>query len=281
MTPISLDFSKKADLRGLARLTRSLQEVAGAMGVEYFLMGAAARDLMVTYAHGIQSSRATEDADFAVMVRSWAEFDGLRKGLIEGQQFRPRPGNATHRLRHKDGLPLDIVPFGGVERSDRTIAWPGNEGVVYDTFGINEAFASCVDVILPEEVRLRVASIPALAILKLAAWNDRKRTHAGRDAPDLLLFARSYMDCGNFDRALSEHSDLIESPDFDYVEAGARLLARDMKRLVTARGVDRMLEIMLPETDEEGALLLAHQSRMDLKTARRLLEVMSEELATR
>lgn len=77
---------------------------------------------------------------------------------------------------------------------------------------------------------------------------------------------------------MSDHADLIESADFDYVEAGARLLARDMKALIAPAAVGRLLEILLPEADEDGTLLLAHESRMELESARRLVEVMCEEL---
>lgn len=276
---MSLDFSGEIDLRGLARLTRSLQAVARPLHIEYFLMGAAARDLMVRYAHGIETLRATEDADFAVMVRDWAAYDVLRESLIASGQFTSRPGPATHRLRHAGGLPLDVVPFGGVERADRTYAWPSDRGIVFDCFGVNEAYEACVEVRLPENVELKVAPIPALAILKVCAWHDRKHTHPGRDAPDLLLFLRHYMDCGNFDRAASEHADLMDAEDFDYVEAGVRLLVRDMARLIDRRGIERLLEIIIPEADDAGALLLAHQSGVDLEAARRLLEVMCEELA--
>jgi predicted nucleotidyltransferase len=277
---MSHDFSAQSDLRGLARLSRSLQSVAAPLRIEFFLMGAAARDLMLRYGHDIEVLRATEDADFAVMVRNWQEFQTLRAGLVASREFAPRPGHPEHRLRHSGGLPLDIVPFGGVEQPDRTIAWPGDqEGVIYDCFGLKEAFDASLEVRLPEEVRIRVGSIPALAILKITAWHDRKHTHHGRDAPDLLLFARSYMDCDNLDRAASHHADLIDSSDFDYVEAGARLLARDMKALIAPAAVGRLVENLLPEADDDGPLLLAHQSGMELESARRLVEVMCEELA--
>jgi len=43
--PLLLDFSAKPELRGLARVVGALQAVAAPLGVEFFLMGAAARDL--------------------------------------------------------------------------------------------------------------------------------------------------------------------------------------------------------------------------------------------
>jgi predicted nucleotidyltransferase len=111
-----LDFSQKSELLGLARIARALQTVAAPLGVDSFLMGAAARDLMVLQAHGIEVRRATEDVDSAVMVRDWNAYEALRSGLIAAGRFSPRQGPALHRLRHESGLPLDIVPFGGVER---------------------------------------------------------------------------------------------------------------------------------------------------------------------
>ena len=276
---MSQDFSPNPDLRGLARLAADLHALAVPLGVELFLMGAAARDLMLLHAHGIDTRRATKDADFAVMVRDWDAFNALRAALIASDKFSARPGVATHCLRHVDGLPLDIVPFGGVERPDRTYAWPPEHTTVFDCFGVAEAFAASVTVTLPDAVQIRDAPIPAQVVLKASAWQDRKHTFPGRDAVDLLLFLGHYMDCGNLERAAAEHPDLFEAEDFDYVEAGVRLLARDVTRLVARGGVDRLLNILVPEADEAGGFLLAQQSGRNVESARRLIEVLCNELA--
>lgn len=277
---MSLDLSAKIELRGLARVVRALHAVAAPLGVEFFLMGAAARDLVLQHAYGIQMRRATEDVDFAVMVRDWNAYDALRTALIRGGEFSARPGPATHRLRYASGLPLDIVPFGGIERQDRTFAWPPDHSTVFECFGMAEAFAASNSVELPEGVQLKVAPVPAQVVLKLAAWRDRMHTHPGRDSSDLFLFLRHYMDLGNFDRATTEHRDLFEADDFDYAEAGARLLARDMARLFGPSGIERVLSILTPEVDEAGSLLLANQSGLDLEHAHRLLDAFCNELST-
>lgn len=276
---MSLDFSTKPELRGLARIVGALQAVAAPLGVGFFLMGAAARDLILRHVHGIEAPRATEDVDFAVMVRDWHAYDALRAALIAGGEFSARPGPATHRLRHTSGLPLDIVPFGGVERADRTFAWPPEHSTVFECFGMAEALAASIVVRLPDSVELMVAPIEAQVVLKLSAWQARKHTHPGRDASDLLLFLGRYMDCGNMDRAASAHRDLFEAEDFDYAEAGVRLLARDMAHLAGRAGVERLLTIIIPEADEAGPLLLAQQSGLDREHARRLLQVLCDELA--
>lgn len=274
-----LDFSQKIELIPLATVVQALQAVAQPLGIEYFLIGAAARDLMLRHAHDIEPSRLTEDVDFAVSVPDWPSFESLRTALLGSDQFSGRSKKAIHKLRHKaTGLPLDIVPFGGIENPDRTISWPPDHHTVFDCFGAREAFEVSIPVQLPNNVTLRVASIPALALLKITAWKDRKRSHPGRDAGDLLLYARHYMDCDNFDRAAQNHSDLFTKDDYDHEVIGARLLGRDIANLLDKRSIEPVLSILLPQANADGPLLLAQQSGLDLENARRLIEALCDGL---
>lgn len=280
MTPISFDFSHKIDLIPLATVVQALQDVTQALGMDYFLMGAAARDLMLQHAHNIAPSRLTEDVDFAVSVPNWTSFESLRIALLGSNQFSGSNGPAVHKLRHKaTGLPLDIVPFGGIENTDRTISWPPDHHTVFDCFGASEAFETSIRVRLPNKVTLRVASIPALALLKITAWADRKHSHPGRDAGDLLLYARHYLDCDNLDRAAQDHSDLFNTDDYDYEATGARLLGRDIADLLNQQSIEPVLSIMLAQADAEGSLLLAQQSGLDLEYARRLIQALCDGLS--
>lgn len=276
---MSFNFSQKADLLPLAQVVGALQRVAQPMTVDSFLMGAAARDVMLRHGHSIEPGRETRDVDFAVMVPDWASFEALRMALIVGGDFLERPGAATHRLRHQSGLPLDIVPFGGIERADRTIAWPPDQSTIFDCFGAREAFNVAVSVLLPEDVTVQVASIPALALLKVTAWQDRKLTHPGRDANDLMLYLCSYMDCGNIDRAARDHGDLFTAEDYDHQAAGAQLLGRDMALLLDKPAIERVLGILLPQADAQGPLLLASQSGQNLEQARRLIDAVCDGLS--
>lgn len=273
------DLSSNADLFPLAQVVRPLQAAAGPLGAEFFLMGAAARDVMLRHAHGIEPERKTEDIDFGVMVRDWQTFEALRQALIAGGEFIATSDTATHKLRHRTGRPLDIVPFGGVERTDRTLAWPPDGHTVFDCFGMREAMATSHLVQLPEDTTMSVAAIPALALLKVMAWQDRRHTHPGRDAPDLLLYLRHYLDCDNYDRAAAEHADLFDVADYDHEETSARLLARDLLQITDRPATQRIVAILAPEADENGPLLMAKQSGLDLDRARRIIHALCSELA--
>ncbi len=277
---MSLDFSQKSELRSLAELVGSLRSVTDPVRVQFLLIGAGARDLMLRHAFDIPATRKTMDVDFGVAVADWATFEILRQALIDGGQFREGRDVALHRLCHSaSGLPVDVVPFGGIERPNRTITWPSSQNKIFDCFGMQEALTASVSVLLPGGVAVPVASIPALTILKITAWVDRKDECPGRDATDLLFFLSNYMDCDNFDRVVEQHPDLLADPAFDYETAGARLLARDVVRLLDKDGIQRVLSVVQPESDAEGALLLARQSQMAIDRARELITAFCEELA--
>lgn len=273
------DLSARFDLLPLAQVVRPLQAAAAPLGAGFFLMGAAARDVMLLHVHGIDTQRKTDDIDFGVMVRDWGTFDILRQALIDSGEFEAVSNDATHKLRHKQSrYPLDIVPFGGVERADRTLAWPPDEHTVFDCFGMREAMQASHRVLLPDGASVNVASIPALVLLKITAWHDRKHKFPGRDAPDLMLYLRHYLDCDNYDHAAAQHADLFEAEDFDHEETSARLLGRDLLQLIDTPATRRIVAILQPEADEQGPLLLAKQSGMALERARRIIQALCTEL---
>jgi predicted nucleotidyltransferase len=278
MKNMLFNLSDKPDLQPLADVVRPLQEAAAKLDAPFFLMGAAARDVMLLHAFGIKTLRQTEDMDFGVMVKDWATFDALRSELLDGGQFETRSKDATHKLWHRSGKPLDIVPFGGVEKPDRTLAWPPNEETIFDCFGMQEAMQSGHDVRLPGDLSLTVPSLPALALLKITAWQDRKLTHPGRDAGDLMLYLRHYLDCDQYDHAAKDCPELFEAADYEHDVTSARLLGRDLRQLLSAEAVARVLAIVLPESDASGTRLLATQSRLEIGAATKIIAGLCEGL---
>jgi len=279
MTPISPDFSRRPELVSLAHVVRDLKAVAEPMGIAFFLMGAMARDLMLLYAHGIDTGRQTKDVDFSVMVSDWDAFSALRRGPMASSAFSERQGAANYRLRHaKTGLPLDMLPFGRIEQADRTISWPPEHSTVFNCLGMAEALEASVSITLPEGVALRVANIPALALLKVCAWQERKWTDPGKDAGDLLLYMREYLNCGHLDRATTHHKDLFEAEGYDYATASAQLLGRDIALLLDSKAKEYVLAILRAQADEQGPLLLAGQASRNPQQARKLIAALCQGL---
>jgi predicted nucleotidyltransferase len=252
-----LDLSEHAGLGPLARLLAALRQAAGLAPV--LLVGAAARDVLLVHAHGVEVERATEDTDLALAVRSWEAFLSLRETLIASGGFTA--DGPPHRIRFGDQR-LDMIPFGGLERPDRSIAWPTEGAEVMSVAGLIEALATAVAVRLPGGDSIDVAPLPALAVLKIWAWTDRRYTAPGKDASDIWMFLRHYAEAGNQDRLYGEEGmDGLAAFGFDLEAAGAWLLGKDA-RVVLAHGPDpgwsleSLDAILRPEVDPDGALRL-------------------------
>lgn len=233
MAASPLDLSDRGDLRPLAELVAAIGEIAPE--ATFLLVGAMARDLLLAYAHGIQAERATEDIDFAFAVRDWRAYGELREALIASGGFQQVPGVA-HRLLFSRQRKVDLIPFGGVEDGDGAIDWPPPGDARMNVLGFREAMAAAVQVALPDGTVVDVASLPAQAILKLYAWDDRRQIQRGKDAGDLWLLLRNYLEAGNRERLYRESVHLLDNEDYDDDLAGAWMLGADARRLLMVNG---------------------------------------------
>ena len=255
----SLDFIAKAELTFLAELVADLRSAAPAW--EPLLVGALARDLLLFHAHNIPVRRATADIDVAFAVADWEEFSRLRGALLASTHFTAH-NSMIQRFLHREHRQLDIVPFGGLELPDGSIAWPPRGDEVMTVVGFRDALASAVDALLPKGQRVLVVSLSMLVILKLVAWSDRHATAPGKDAADLLLILKNYLDAGNQSRMYEEAAHLLDQNDFDYERAGAWLAGYDAAAAVRensggrTRTSDMIVTILTAESDPDGPLRL-------------------------
>lgn len=272
MTATLHDFSQRRELALHARVIADVQAISTALGIPTILTGAFARDLHVYYAHGIDTIRQTEDVDFALAVADWPAFASLKQRLIDTRRFREVTGT-QQRLRHASGLPVDLVPFAGVETVDRQIDWPPGGEFRMDVFGFQEALASSLRVRLPEGVEASVVSLPALALLKFIAWQDRHYRAPRKDAQDLALIAANYLDLGNIDRLGNEFLAWTEEDNFDLAHASARMLGVDIAKLLDEAGRERLAAIVAEQADVEAPGLLPQEMfPRDTERARALLD---------
>lgn len=255
MTTILLDFSQNDELQLTGETVACVETVAGQLHVNYFIVGALARDLWLVHRLGIPAARQTNDADFALAVASWQAFNDFREALLVCGEFSEVRGQ-MHRLIHRNGVPIDLLPFGEIERPDSSIAWPPDGAFVMSVFGFREATAQTVEVRLPGNATSRVVTLPALAVLKVDAWKDRHLRSPRKDAYDLQLIIRHYADFQASDRLYENNPYLIGSPA-DYQLAGAWLLGKDMALLLDVKGRQQLVQTIASEADSDGQLRLA------------------------
>lgn len=130
MNPHSLKPEVPLDATALEIHCAVTAEAASA-GIECMIVGATARDILLTHVFGIPARRATYDVDFAVAVENWDQFEQLKSRLSARKGFEPCE-RMKQRLYYRDhendygdhGYPIDLVPFGGIAHNTNEIVWP-------------------------------------------------------------------------------------------------------------------------------------------------------------
>lgn len=245
-----LDLSGKIE-GDLIELCEAVVNKADSLDIPFFVVGAYARDIVLHHGHGIRPQRLTEDVDFGIQVSDWGQFRKLTDALISTGDFKLT--KQTQRFVHKNGLLIDIVPFGPIEDGHR-ITWPPENAVIMNVLGFQEAFEHSQSVKLRSnpDLIIPVATPAGLAIMKIIAWKERTRDLRGKDAKDLALLLQNYMDAGNEQRLYDEEPDLLEEDGYDYTLAGARLLGRDMAGIARPETKRAILVILDAEAGERG-----------------------------
>jgi len=265
-----LNISGKLDPFTVA-IYEQIAAVAESHGIQFFIIGATARDLILHHGFGIEARRATKDIDLAVHVASWDEFQALKNNLIRTGQFSET--KMTQRLMYQESIPVDIVPFGSIKETDGSIAWPPDHDIRMSILGFEDAYGDALTVRIKAEPELDVlvASPTSLAALKLMAWKERAPENT-KDATDLIFIIQNYLDVGNHERLQDEHSYLVDE-DFDYVRAGARLLGRDIAKVLSDQAIAEVKLILEEQTvDGDRYPLVEDMSRGEI------VEVFQENL---
>ncbi len=234
-------------------ILKQVDPAARALGIEYLVTGATARDILLLGVFGLETGRGTHDVDLAIAVDGWPQFEAIKTRLVETGAFEADEG-VIHRLFHlpgrgRRGYPIDLVPFGGIEDPAATIAWPPDRSIVMNVAGYREAFEAAPLVEIDRGFVVRVVSLPGLAILKLFAWADRGAGDP-RDAIDLAMLLRQYAAAGNEDRLYGAEIGVLEAVSYDLDLAGAHLLGRDIARISGAQTRARLL-VLLDENRTE------------------------------
>ena len=249
MKDISFNLSGKIDQQ-IVEVVSTVKEHADSLGIQFFVVGALARDILLQYIYGIVIKRATKDIDLGIKVYNWEQFNQLKKSLIATGKFSF--DRELQRL-YFNSVPIDILSFGPITDERIRILWPPEHEVFMSMVGFKEAYESSITVMLRSapEIKIKVPTLSGLAILKIISWNE-KYPERKRDAIDLLLIMQKYEEAGNFERLYDKEQTLLQEEDFDTKQAGIRLLGRDISGIADSETVDAVIAILEGETRDQS-----------------------------
>lgn len=203
-----------------------LEQAFETLGIDYYLIGALARDTW--YEKGNQSFRSTKDVDFAVLVGSQKEYSTLRTYLKDEEGFNETRENAFVMLS-PNGIQVDILPFGDIELYG-TIEVEGTGLTSIEADGFKEVYtAGTKPVELSTGNIFKVATLPSIVLLKLIAYDDRPE-HRQKDATDIANILLHFFEL-NDNFIYDNHNDLFGSEDSTIENISAVVIGREMRKI--------------------------------------------------
>jgi predicted nucleotidyltransferase len=266
------DLSARVELAITSQTLAVVANVLARHATQWLLVGAAARDMVLSFGYGLEMTRATRDLDIGVAIPAWETFEKIATDLVDRAGFT-RDTSMSHRFR-TDGAVVDIVPFGAVA-TDGVLAWPPDGEFEMSVLGFRETYAASDEVLLPGQILVRVASPPGLLLLKMIAWDERHMEKPKHDAVDIAALLHTYSSKRALDDVYTNGADLLETFEYDVELVGAALMGRYSAAIAEPETAEEVLRILDRETDIDGWLLLA--SDMSLRSvdwALRLLEAL-------
>lgn len=239
--PISLDDLQQAHLKELFSL---LDQAFASLDISYYVLGALARDAW--YATQNKRMPATRDIDLAIYVDTSEQYDELMATLVAKYGFEAI-NDVPFKLRTPFGYTMDFIPFG-IESIDEKFAFEeGWDEPIYIN-GLEEVFESATVKAIDKEagIEFNIASLPAILLLKLIAYDDRpeKRNQDPGDIREIILNYFDIQDHFIWDK----HNDMFteDNEGLELHEYSAIVIGRQMKDILAQneRLRDRILTIL-------------------------------------
>ncbi len=203
-------------------------------GVQTVLVGAGALGC-----HMEMRWRSTKDLDLSVLLDPVV----LAKDLT-GLRWKPDQ-RREQRWTSAQGVVVDVLPTTPSDLANGKLTF-AKSGHVMSLVGFDLALAHHVPVNLDASTTLDVATVPVIAVLKMAAWLDRP-AERDRDLEDLAHVIDDYLEPDDLRRW---KDDLINS-GLDYENQSAFALGQDVAAIAKSAHV-AVIEAFLGAVDDEA-----------------------------
>lgn len=279
MKNTSIDITGKLP-KGLVEIYGDIAAHTSALGIDFLVVGAMARDLVLVHGYGSKIERGTQDIDFGINVASWGDFDALRERLLKAGYEADSKKWHRFACQDEEGLPweIDILPFGAIADEDATISWPPKQESVMTVLGFAEAaeHALAVQIDNDPEIVIPVASPAGVSILKMVSWTEREE-FKGKDASDFQYLMRSYTKIPKINDSIYQEGQM-EAQEWDEGKASAMKLGQDAGTIV----LPETREFLMHELFDQAAKVeqfvrdMERNSNSDLDECSNWLAIFSE-----
>ncbi len=270
MNTLPIRFSK-IRFKNLEEILKVLEKALSEREIDFYLIGAIARDIQLTGKHDIEAPRATHDIDFAILVNEQAGYDQLLDDLKTHYSFEETA--EPYRLKYTDDTLIDLLPFGSIESAERVVTLKGRRIEEISVIGLQENQPHTEEVEFEDGFKIQVSSLAGICLLKFFAWECKPYDRV-RDINDINFIIEKYAEIYT-DEIFAVHDDLLEL-NWD-TALPPRLLGRHIARILEGQHETKAkLIALLSAQINENSLLPELFSRFNRKTLEDNINLIQE-----
>ncbi len=230
MRSYKINYEQIRQQPGMAEMLSALERGFERFGIDFYLVGAVARNVWMSGIHGIAPRRATADVDFAVLINDKGVYEQLKEHLISKEGFVPSKENAFVLIKNNNEV--DLLPFGAIEDENCKVTVQGTGYTSVHVPGFKEVYDAGLPEMELDGHTFKFSTLPGIVLLKLLAWNDRPEARRDdiRDITDIL---NHYFDMHD-EEIWNNHHDLFKSQEADLKHIAARVMGREMHKIAKA-----------------------------------------------
>ncbi len=247
----------------IAEMLKAMENVFREFEVDFFLVGALARDIRLSAHENFTAKRRTNDVDIAILLDAEEKFYAIKAALVKTGYFVESAYKAI-KLIYKDSIELDLLPFGEIENEERQLLLSRHTLLVMDMSGFKEVYPFVENLRVAEGLSLNVCTMEGLVMLKLIAnYDNPTRT---KDITDIEHFLEVYFEM-NSNEIYTEYMEVMDL----YNTAILKYLP-----LVSARVVGRKMKTMLKGIADTTDYLKTILSKRSVATWQAMLDGLND-----
>ena len=227
---------------------QALHNCVSKLGLDLYIVGATARDIMMKMLDESPSKRETRDLDVAIALSDWSQFDNLSKELLANHFHK---GKAKQKFyykgeQHENDYEVDIVPFGDIA-DDEIILWPPDGTPEMSVECFTDVMNHSISISVDEKFTVHIAPLAGQFFIKLDSWMDRHdRDH--KDADDMFfILGKFYMTSIMDDQTPTDDVDDNE----EELIRGAQWIASIMRSILSTDHLSYYSNKIKEELDKE------------------------------
>lgn len=229
MPTYKINYDQLSQQPGITEMLYALQRGLEKFRIDFYLVGAVARNVWMTGINNIAPRRTTGDIDFAVLINDNGVYEALKTYLIITEGFQPYKGN-EYVLIWKENLEVDLLPFGAIDDENTKFTSNGLVLTSISLQGFSEIYNDGLPTLdLEGKHQFKFCTLPGIVLLKLIAWDDRPESRRD-DIKDISDILNHFFDM-NDNEIFENHHDLFEKEEASLKHIAARVMGREMSKI--------------------------------------------------